>query len=52
MRAGPELARAGSPEPAMNLLRAVSTVSGMTLLSRITGLARESLKAAAFGPGL
>jgi putative peptidoglycan lipid II flippase len=36
----------------MKLLRAVSTVSGMTLLSRITGLARESLKAAAFGAGL
>ncbi len=36
----------------MNLLRALSTVSGMTLLSRITGLARESLKAAAFGAGV
>ena len=36
----------------MNLLRALSTISGMTLLSRITGLARESLKAAAFGAGL
>jgi putative peptidoglycan lipid II flippase len=36
----------------VNLLRALSTVSGMTLLSRITGLARESLKAAAFGAGL
>ncbi len=36
----------------MKLLRALSTVSGMTLLSRITGLARESLKAAAFGAGL
>jgi len=36
----------------MNLLRALSTVSGMTLLSRITGLARESLKAVAFGAGL
>ncbi|MEP7208439.1 MAG: murein biosynthesis integral membrane protein MurJ [Casimicrobiaceae bacterium] len=35
----------------MNLLRAVTTVSGMTLLSRITGLARESLKAVAFGAG-
>ena len=35
----------------MNLLRALSTVSGMTLLSRITGLARESLKAAIFGAG-
>ncbi|MFO1415576.1 MAG: murein biosynthesis integral membrane protein MurJ [Burkholderiales bacterium] len=35
----------------MNLLRALSTVSGMTLLSRITGLARESLKASVFGAG-
>src|SRR5207237_386584 len=36
----------------MNLLRAMSTVSAMTLLSRITGLARESLKAVVFGAGL
>ena len=36
----------------LNLLRALSTVSGMTLLSRITGLVRESLKAAAFGAGM
>jgi putative peptidoglycan lipid II flippase len=36
----------------LNLLRALSTISGMTLLSRITGLARESLKATAFGAGL
>jgi putative peptidoglycan lipid II flippase len=36
----------------VNLLKALSTVSGMTLLSRITGLARESLKATAFGAGL
>ncbi len=36
----------------MNLLKAVSTVSGLTLLSRITGLMRESLKAVAFGAGL
>ena len=36
----------------MNLLKALSTVSAMTLLSRITGLARESLKAAVFGAGL
>src|SRR5262245_10427208 len=35
----------------MNLLKAMSTVSAMTLLSRITGLARESLKATAFGAG-
>ncbi|HEX8012518.1 MAG TPA: murein biosynthesis integral membrane protein MurJ [Casimicrobiaceae bacterium] len=36
----------------MNLLKALSTVSAMTLLSRITGLARESLKAVVFGAGL
>src|SRR5215472_8526512 len=36
----------------MNLLKALSTVSAMTLLSRITGLARESLKAFAFGAGV
>jgi putative peptidoglycan lipid II flippase len=36
----------------MNLLRALSTVSGMTLLSRITGLARETLKATVFGAGV
>jgi putative peptidoglycan lipid II flippase len=36
----------------MNLLKAMSTVSAMTLLSRITGLARESLKAIFFGAGL
>jgi putative peptidoglycan lipid II flippase len=36
----------------MNLLKALSTISAMTLLSRITGLARESLKAFAFGAGL
>src|SRR5262249_33488980 len=36
----------------MNLLKALSTVSGMTLVSRITGLARESLKAVAFGAGV
>ncbi len=36
----------------MNLLRALSTVGGMTLLSRITGLVRESLKAVLFGAGV
>src|ERR1700757_2012393 len=36
----------------MNLLRALSTVSGMTLLSRISGLARETIKATAFGAGV
>ena len=39
-------------EASLNLLRALSTVSGMTLLSRITGLARESLKATVFGAGV
>lgn len=33
----------------MNLLRVVATVSGMTLLSRITGLVREIVQAALFG---
>ncbi|MEP7183568.1 MAG: murein biosynthesis integral membrane protein MurJ [Betaproteobacteria bacterium] len=36
----------------MSLLKSLWTVSGMTLLSRITGLARESVKAAAFGAGV
>jgi putative peptidoglycan lipid II flippase len=36
----------------LNLLRTVTTVSGMTLLSRITGLFRETIKATAFGAGL
>lgn len=33
----------------MNLLKAAATVSGITLLSRITGLIRENLMAAVFG---
>jgi hypothetical protein len=33
----------------VNLLKAASTVSLMTLLSRITGLVREQLVAATFG---
>src|SRR6202008_3864104 len=44
--------RPRSQRPSMNLLKALSTVSAMTLMSRITGLARESLKATAFGAGL
>jgi len=36
----------------MNLLKALSTVSALTLLSRVTGLARETLKAVGFGAGL
>ena len=33
----------------MNLLRAAATISGLTLLSRITGLIRENLTATIFG---
>jgi putative peptidoglycan lipid II flippase len=36
----------------MNLLRAAASVSGMTLLSRITGLIREMLLASMFGAGM
>lgn len=36
----------------MNLLKALAAVSGMTLLSRITGFIREMLIARAFGAGL
>jgi putative peptidoglycan lipid II flippase len=35
----------------MNLLKTVAAISGLTLLSRITGLARETLTAAYFGAG-
>lgn len=35
----------------MSLLRAAATVSSLTLLSRITGLARDILIARAFGAG-
>src|SRR5690242_540201 len=35
----------------MNLLKAAAAVSGMTLLSRITGLMRETLVASTFGAG-
>jgi putative peptidoglycan lipid II flippase len=35
----------------MNLFRALGTVSGFTLLSRITGLARDLMTAAFFGAG-
>ena len=35
----------------MNLLRAAATISGLTLVSRITGLIRETLIAATFGAG-
>ena len=33
----------------MNLLRAAATISGLTLLSRVTGLVRENLTASIFG---
>lgn len=36
----------------MNLLRALATVSGMTLLSRILGFVRDFIVARAFGAGL
>jgi putative peptidoglycan lipid II flippase len=36
----------------MNLLKALATVSGMTLLSRITGLVRDVLISRTFGAGL
>jgi len=35
----------------MNLLKTAATISGLTLLSRITGLVRETLTAAYFGAG-
>ena len=36
----------------MNLLRAAASVSGMTLLSRITGFIRDTLLAVFFGAGM
>ena len=36
----------------MNLLRALVTVSGLTLVSRILGFARDFIIARAFGAGL
>jgi putative peptidoglycan lipid II flippase len=36
----------------MNLLRALATVSGMTLLSRILGFVRDFVVARAFGAGV
>jgi len=35
----------------MNLIKALTAVSGMTLLSRVTGLVRTSVQAAVFGVG-
>ena len=40
-----------SPSIPLNLLRSAATVSGLTLLSRISGLVRETLIAAVFGAG-
>jgi len=45
----PLILAAPSDSPPMNLLKAASTVSLWTLLSRITGLVRDQLIAAAFG---
>ena len=36
----------------MNLLRVLATVSGMTMVSRVTGLVRENLMARIFGASL
>src|ERR1700687_5849715 len=36
----------------MNLLRALATVSGMTLISRILGFVRDTVIAGLFGAGL
>jgi putative peptidoglycan lipid II flippase len=36
---------------ALNLLRAAATISGLTFLSRVTGLIRETLVASTFGAG-
>ena len=41
----------GNTLPAVNLFKAASTISLLTLVSRITGLAREQLIASAFGAG-
>ena len=35
----------------MNLLRAAATISGLTLVSRILGLVRETLVASVYGAG-
>lgn len=45
------LTRADPAATLLNLLRSAATVSGFTLLSRVTGLARETLIASAFGAG-
>ncbi|MBB6590481.1 murein biosynthesis integral membrane protein MurJ [Ralstonia solanacearum] len=44
-------ARSGAPttHSTLNLLRTLATISGLTMLSRITGLIRETLIARAFG---
>ena len=48
MRTGASNRRPYNKRP-MNLFRALLTVSGFTLLSRVTGLVRETLIARAFG---
>ncbi len=42
---------AGCPLTRMNLLKTASTVSLLTLVSRVTGLVRDTLMAAMFGAG-
>jgi putative peptidoglycan lipid II flippase len=46
------VSRRGHAPLLVNHLKAMSTVSSMTLLSRVTGLVRESLKAVLFGAGV
>jgi putative peptidoglycan lipid II flippase len=48
---GPVADRRSGSDQAMNLLRALATVSSMTLLSRILGYARDAIVARAFGAG-
>lgn len=50
-RTTPDPAAARTPESLLNLLKAASTVSLLTLASRVTGLVREQLIAATFGAG-
>ena len=49
MPAKPSIVSAGLHLPSVSLIKAASTVSLLTLASRITGLARELLMASAFG---
>jgi putative peptidoglycan lipid II flippase len=45
----PRIARSPAQSPAVNLFRALATVSSFTLLSRVTGLARDMLISRLFG---